>query len=73
MVKDRLECVTGLELELRIMSNRGGEFGVVIYLSALPDLGWKGAYGCKTGFNTLSSGFPDLTILFYILQTRDPD
>jgi hypothetical protein len=35
-VNDRLECVTGLEFELRMMSNRGGEFGVVIYSSALP-------------------------------------
>jgi hypothetical protein len=39
IVKDRLECATGLELELRMISRRGGEFGVVIYLSALPDLG----------------------------------
>jgi len=41
VVSDRLECVTGLEFELRMTSNRGGEFGVVIYLSAWSDLGWR--------------------------------
>jgi hypothetical protein len=43
IVKDRLEYATGLELELRMIRRRGGEFGVVIYLSALPDLGWAGS------------------------------
>jgi hypothetical protein len=35
-VNDRLECVTGLEFELRMIRRRGGEFGLVIYSSALP-------------------------------------
>jgi hypothetical protein len=35
-VNDRLEYVTGLELELRMIRRRGGEFGDVIYSSALP-------------------------------------
>ena len=37
IVNDRLEGATASELELRMIRRRGGEFGVVIYSSALPN------------------------------------
>jgi hypothetical protein len=42
IVNDRLECETGLEFEFRMISRRGGEFGLVIYLSASHAMhGWE--------------------------------
>ena len=45
IVNDRLKGATASELELRMIRRRGGELGVVIYLSALPVVGFGEAYG----------------------------